>query len=69
MILTEKMKEILYVQQSLPQLKILILWQLMERDLFVCQCQRSMWKNLEFLKWLQIIQIIMKQLLQFQLMR
>ena len=45
-----------------------ILWQLMERDLFVCQCQRSMWKNLEFLKWLQIIQIIMKQLLQFQLM-
>ena len=35
----------------------------------ICQCQRSMWKNLEFLKWLQIIQIIMKQLLQFQLMR
>ena len=42
MIRTEKMKEILSVQQSLPQQKILILWLPMERDLSVCQCLRNM---------------------------
>lgn len=39
---TERMKEILSVQQSLPQQKILTLWQLTEKDLSVCQCLRNM---------------------------
>ena len=42
MIRTERMKEILSVQQSLPQQKILTLWQLTEKDLSVCQCLRNM---------------------------
>ena len=33
----EKMKVILYVPQNLLQQKILILWQLTEKGLFVCQ--------------------------------
>ena len=32
----------LSVQQSLPQQKILTLWQLTEKDLSVCQCLRNM---------------------------
>ena len=40
--LEERMKEILSVQQSLPQQKILTLWQLTEKDLSVCQCLRNM---------------------------
>ena len=39
---TERMKETLSVQQSLPQQKILTLWQLTEKDLSVCQCLRNM---------------------------
>ena len=35
-------REILSVQQSLPQQKILTLWQLTEKDLSVCQCLRNM---------------------------
>ena len=39
------------VRQSLPQQKILTLWQLMERDLSACRCLRNMSENCSFPRW------------------